>query len=363
MSKRDVIVVGAGPAGLTVAKYCAVQGLDVLVVERKKSVGSVVRCGEYVASNEEILKMFPRCTNLDELFHSIDRCVLREFNEIMVYSPSSRKYVVPFSGMMIDRMKFERNLAEEAQGKGAGIVLGTRVKSVRDGDVMTSKESLPARVVVGADGPLSRVATSVGLPHPARLYKGVTTFAEGPFPDEIALYFSQVSPGGYAWIFPRNGKANVGLGVWDKFHGNISHLLKSWLRGKGLEWGTIHGKLVPASGPVSPTQRGNALIVGDAAGHVIPTTGGGIQTSMLCAREAAKSVVQHISSDAPLENYEAACRRIVWESLRTGVKIKRLADRMLWSDTLTSFSMRILGVKGIGRAIRCHRLFRSQKVE
>jgi len=144
------------------------------------------------------------------------------------------------------------------------------------------------------------------------------TFVEGSFPNDVTMFFGQLSPGGYAWIFPKNGNANVGLGVSDRYKGTLSHLLKSWLRKKGLAWGAIRGKLVPASGPVFPAQRGNILIVGDAAGHVIPTTGGGIQTSMICAREAAQSIVEYLSSDAPLESYEAACRRIVWEPLRMG---------------------------------------------
>jgi len=186
---------------------------------------------------------------------------------------------------------------------------------------------------------------------------------EGDNPDEAALYFGRLSPGAYAWIFPKNGTANAGLGVWERFDGSLSGLLRSWLRGMGLTWQAIHGKLVPATGPVSPTQKGNVLIVGDAAGHVIPTTGGGIQTAMICAREAAKAISAHLSTSAPLEDYEAASRRIVWERLRMGVRIKDLADRVFWSDPLTAMAMRVLGTRGIGRVLRCQPLFWPEKTQ
>ncbi|MFQ6128006.1 MAG: geranylgeranyl reductase family protein [Thermoplasmata archaeon] len=359
MSKRDVIVVGAGLAGLTVARYCAEYGLDVLVIEKKKSIGSAVRCGEYLASDDEIMEMFPQCYDLGDLFQCLSGCVRREFENISVYSPKGKRYVVPFQGIMIDREEFEKNLAAQAERNGAELLLDTMAKSVRGEDVITSKGSLSARIIVGADGPLSRVASSVGLPRPPQLYRAVTTYVEGSYRDEIALFFGQLSPGGYAWIFPKVGKANAGLGVWDKYDGSTSDLLKSWLRTMGLRFGAIRRKLLPASGPAHRLQRGNVLIVGDSAGHVIPTTGGGIQTSMICAREAAKSIAECLSSGVLLEAYESACKRIVWGPLRMGLKIKRLADKVLWSDLLTTMAMRFLGIKGIGRAIRCQHLFRS----
>lgn len=361
--KRDVIVVGAGPAGLTVARYCAAYGLDVVVLERKESVGSVVRCGEYLASNEEILEMFPRAYELEDLHRSVEGCVQREFDTFSVHSPKGRTYIVPFEGMTIDRPQFEKNLAAAAERKGAEILLDTHARSVSGEEVVTSKGTVRGRVVVGADGPSSRIARGVGLPRPAQLYRAVTTFVEGDIPDEAALYFGRLSPGAYAWIFPKNGTANAGLGVWERFDGSLSGLLRSWLRGMGLTWQAIHGKLVPATGPVSPTQKGNVLIVGDAAGHVIPTTGGGMQTAMICAREAAKAIDRHLSTGAPLEDYEAASRRIVWERLRMGVRIKNLADRVFWSDPLTDMAMRVLGTKGIGRVLRCQRLFWPEKIQ
>lgn len=360
--KRDVIVVGAGPAGLTVARYCAAYGLDVVVIERKESLGSVVRCGEYLASNEEILEMFPRAYDLEELHRSVEGCVRREFDTFSIHSPKGRRYIVPFKGMTIDRPEFERNLAAAAERKGAEILLDTHARSVSGEEVVTSKGAVRGRIVVGADGPSSRVARGVGLPRPAQLYRAVTTFVGGRIPEDAALYFGRLSPGAYAWIFPKNGTANAGLGVWERFDGSLSDLLRSWLRGMGVTWQAIRGKLVPATGPVSPTQRRNVLIVGDAAGHVIPTTGGGVQTAMICAREAAKAIDRHLSTSAPLEDYEAASRRIVWERLRMGVRIKNLADKVFWSDPLTAMAMRVLGTKGIGRVLRCQRLFRSERV-
>ncbi|MCJ2562609.1 MAG: hypothetical protein LN417_00785, partial [Candidatus Thermoplasmatota archaeon] len=90
--------------------------------------------------------------------------------------------------------------------------------------------------------------------------------------------------------------------------------------------------------------------------------GGGMQTAMICAREAAKAINAHLTAGAPLAEYETASRRIVWERLRMGVGIKGLADKVFWSDSLTAMAMRVLGTKGIGRVLRCQRLFWPQRV-
>jgi digeranylgeranylglycerophospholipid reductase len=304
--------------------------------------------------------MFPRAYELEDLHHSVKGCVQREFETFAVHSPKGRKYVVPFKGMTIDRPAFERNLAGAAEEAGAEILLNTRARSVSGHDVLTTKGTTSGAVIVAADGPASCISRSVGLPRPTQLYRAVTTHVEGPVPDETTLYFGRLSPGAYAWIFPKNGPANAGLGVWERFSGNLSDLLRSWLRGMGFEWGKIRGKLVPATGPVSPMQRGNVLAVGDAAGHVIPTTGGGMQTSMICAREAAKAIDAHLSEGKPLTEYESTSRQIVWDALRTGVRIKNMADKVFWNDSLTAMAMRVLGTKGIGRVLRCQQLFGSQ---
>ncbi|MFQ5911548.1 MAG: NAD(P)/FAD-dependent oxidoreductase, partial [Thermoplasmata archaeon] len=191
--KRDVIVVGAGPAGLTVARYCAAYGLDVLVVERKRSIGSVVRCGEYLASNEEILEMFPQGYDLEDLHRCVNGSVQREFESILAYSPTGRRYVVPFKGMMMNRTEFERNLVTTAENEGAELLLDTSATSVQGGEVMTSAGPVQGRIVVGADGPVSCVAASIGLPRPAELYRAITTFVEGPYPNDVVLFFGQIS--------------------------------------------------------------------------------------------------------------------------------------------------------------------------
>ena len=61
-TKVDVLVVGSGPAGSTAAKYAAMSGASVMMIERRPQVGVPVRCGEYMPANSEIVDMFPNCS-------------------------------------------------------------------------------------------------------------------------------------------------------------------------------------------------------------------------------------------------------------------------------------------------------------
>ena len=53
----DAIIIGGGPAGSTVARYAAEGGAKVLVIDRRKKIGTPLQCGELVPTNEELNRL------------------------------------------------------------------------------------------------------------------------------------------------------------------------------------------------------------------------------------------------------------------------------------------------------------------
>jgi digeranylgeranylglycerophospholipid reductase len=118
------------------------------------------------------------------------------------------------TGCTVSRRAFDKALAYRAEGEGAELRHPVGVTEVRDDEVrFAGGTSVGAKVVVGADGPISTVGRSVGFRPTRTMFRMITATVDGPLDDGIDLHFGHAAPGGYAWRFPRATDANVGLGV------------------------------------------------------------------------------------------------------------------------------------------------------
>jgi digeranylgeranylglycerophospholipid reductase len=350
----DIVVIGAGPAGCTAAEHAALRGAEVLVVERKEEIGIPVACGEFLPSIDEIKSIFPRAGDVDLLFDVPANLVSLKTDRLRLYSPGLRLFEIPFVGYTIDRDRFDKHLASKADKAGARIITGCSFLSLEDEGVITSLGKVRAKVVIGADGPMSRVASSLGLPANKSLYPAVTARAKGDFEPIPEMYFGNVAPGGYAWIIPKRGGANVGAGVSPRFaKGRISDYLKRFVERKGLDIDSPVGKFVPMSGPVAKTTAKRGLIVGDAAGHVMAVNGGGIPIAIICGRLAGETAAGNVTKGRSLEMYERMWRDQVEKPLRTAVRTEALASLCFGSQWRLGAAMRALGRRRMGRIIRC----------
>src|SRR2546427_514004 len=129
------------------------------------------------------------------------------------------------------------------------------------------------------------VTKSVGLEWPVSA-PAMSATAEGDFSDATDMFFGNLAPGGYAWIIPKAGCANVGLGTWERFRGNLRDLFNKFVAARGLQPGKATGGFVPVLGPPSRTVKENVMLVGDAAGMVMATNGGGNNVAMIAGRYA-----------------------------------------------------------------------------
>jgi digeranylgeranylglycerophospholipid reductase len=322
-------------------------------------VGLPVACGEFMPLLDEVQAILPKAPNLGPLFDLPSSLMSRQMDLFRIISPSDRHFDVPFRGYTTDRDRFDQHLAARARAAGVEIRTGAQVTAVSGNEVHTREGSYKAKVVVGADGPISKVAKGLGLPANEDLYPAVTSQARGDFEPVMEMYFGGVAPGAYAWVLPKRTGANVGVGVAPRFsQGRVGDFFQDFVRARKLEVnGRITGKYVPSNGPVSRTCTDTGLLVGDAAGHVMAVNGGGIPIAMICGRIAGRTIADHISRGVPLTDYEGRWREEVYRPLRTAVHTKMLASLFFGSSRRLEFSMRFLGPRRMGNILRCRPSF------
>jgi len=350
--------VGAGPAGSTTARYCAGKDIDVLLIDRRNEIGYPVQCGEFLPDAKEMYSMFPRTMDLEELFRLESSCVAGESDNIDIISPKGKVYRCDFVGRTLDRRIFDKHLVDLAVEAGARIQTKTSFLSMCGGIAKTTMGDIKAKVVVGADGPNSRTARQAGLRNPEKRYPAVTCQTTAKFEPTIKMYFGGLAPGGYAWVIPKRNGANVGMGCNPKLINERPRVLFDRFVAKlGIEQSDVTMGLVPQSGPLDRTVIGNTLLVGDAAGHVMPTNGGGIPLAMIAGRIAGQTVRAHIESGVSLMEYEKRWKAVLGKPLANSLWTKKLGDLFFPTDRRTEFAMAVLGKRGLARAIKCRKVF------
>ncbi|MDH7508898.1 MAG: geranylgeranyl reductase family protein [Methanomassiliicoccales archaeon] len=354
----DILVVGAGPAGSTAAEHAALHGADVLLIERKKEIGIPFACGEFLPSIDEVKRIFPGARDIDTLFDIPRELISLETHRLRIYSPELRVYEFDFDGFTTYRDRFDQYLASKALKAGAKVLTGCTFISI-DGDrVVTNQCEVKAKLVIGADGPRSRVAKSLGLPKNRELCPAVTAQAVGNFEPVAEMYFGNIAPGGYAWILPKRGGANVGVGISPRFASKtVGEYFKEFIDWKQIDVGKPAGKYVPMGGPLHPNYNDKGLIVGDAAGHVMAVNGGGIPIALICGKIAGEVAAACVRSGESISRYGEECRRQVEKPLRIALRTKVLADLCWGSRRRLELAMRVLGKRRMANIIRCKRLF------
>jgi digeranylgeranylglycerophospholipid reductase len=353
----DVIVIGAGPAGSTTATYAARVGMKVLLLDKREHIGIPVRCGEYLPALNELRIMFPAVNDLDSLFQIVSTHYSRAMKGTHFYTPKKKVYKLDFKGFTVERQTFDLALAQQAQSAGAVLLTGATVTKVKGTSVLTDKGEFSGKVIVGADGPLSRVAECAGMRRPGRLAVAIRCDVEGDFGDVVQLYFGEAGPGGYAWIFPKKNSANIGLGIQTNMTGmSLTELLKRFLEAHGMtleQAREVTVKAIPISGQVTQLVKENVLLVGDAAGHVMPCNGGGLPVAMICGRIAGTTIAAHITHGVPLSAYEEECRQQVSNVLKRSLMLKKIADVCFHDKRLLEWSLRLVGARGMHQILRC----------
>jgi menaquinone-9 beta-reductase len=364
----DVIVVGAGPAGSTVATHLARAGLDVLVLEKAEFPREKV-CGDGITPRGVKQLVDLGVDTRPEAGWRSNRGLRVVGGGVSVELDWPELAGWPAHGLVRTRRDFDDMLAGHARAAGARIEHGVSVSGAstdeRTGRVVgvtarrgPDKETVgyTAPLVVACDGVGARTALSVGRSRREDRPLGVAVrrYYTSPRHDDeylethLGLHGGRgVDPhllGGYGWIFGMgDGTVNVGLGVLSSDGPKQDHraMLRSWLAGLPEEWGLHEDN---ATGPVggaglpmglgrTPVYRDGLLLAGDAGGMVNPFSGEGIAYALQSGAMAAEHVAQALARPAgpgrerALAAYPAAVARELGGYYRIGNRAARAIGR------------------------------------
>lgn len=342
MFKReyDIVVVGAGPAGTVAARFAAMQGVDVLVLEKDRDVGYPVRCAEAISKRNVVPFIEPN-----------DKWIAAKINKYAFVSPNGEEVVIEFdevNGYVLERRIFDYELGRLASEAGAqiqtrvyvnGLILeGEKVCGVK-AEYQGKQIEIRSKIVIGADGVESRVGRWAGIKTHID-YRDMescfqVTVANVDNVDPGTLYFylgTNYAPGGYFWVFPKGDKlANIGLGISggdNKKRSALSFLndnMKKFFPDASVLTQIAGG--VPCALTLERISGDGIMLVGDAARQVNPLTGGGIGSGMIGGRVAGEIAGEAIRKNnlQLLDNYHNAWMKergkshLIFDKLKEGI--------------------------------------------
>lgn len=335
------------------ARSLADCGHDVLLLEEHASIGAPVHCTGLMGVDAFSEFDLPRDVILGEAVSA--RFWGAAGRSVAATSEKLRPVI-------IDRGSFDQQLADRAETAGAEIRRGWRAETVSVGEaavtigVGTDRPRIRARACVLACGASYRFHRALGLGLPDLFLQSAQL--ETPFParPEIEVRFGrEVAPSGFAWLVPvaraTVPHARIGLMTATKVRHRFSALLTQLCTTAGIDPSNIPAprlKMLPL-GPVSRTYGDRVLAVGDAAGLVKPTTGGGIHYSLLSGTLAAKTLHDGLGRDrlsaGHLAHYERRWRRRLGQEIRVGLAFRKLAARL--SDDSIDEIIELARVNGV----------------
>jgi geranylgeranyl reductase family protein len=320
----ELLVVGLGPAGASAARVAAELGVQVLAVERREVIGLPVQCAEYIPLT---IARHARGSGIRQ----------QAVGSMKSWLDRSESVQTEVPGLMIDRGRFDQSLAEAAQRAGAELATATRLLGLdpENRRATLSRRGREYRVsydyLVAADGPRSRVARALGLPGLEAIYGYQYRLPLlRPMP-HTEVWHDGRFPGGYAWLFPRGGEVNLGVGGDGDQVARLRSGLEA-LRGELVRAGRVGERVLSATGgpiPVAglraPLVVGRHLFVGDAAGFCHPITGAGIASAVDSGCAAGEAIARHrlAGEEQALQEYQTEMRERYGASLRHAVERRR----------------------------------------
>ena len=293
----DLLVVGLGPAGSSAATVAAERGLTVFALDRRERAGDPVQCAEFV----------PAMVAQD--VEDIARVSLQPIRGMATFVENQTPDLTTcFHGKMIDRRAFDAALVAKAQAAGADCRFGTCLQSLRqDGRArLNDGTTIRARIIIGADGPRSRVGRAIGQVN-TRLVetRQITVPLLSPH-SATDIFLSAAVPGGYAWLFPKGDMANLGLGVDPSWRKALKPQLEELHRRLAAE-GRVGAEVLGQTGGAIPVggilamigflEAIPVLLAGDAAGLTNPVTGAGISAAVISGTLAGRAASLWLDGD------------------------------------------------------------------
>lgn len=342
---QDVVIIGGGPAGLYAGARLAAAGFRITLLEEHPAAGRPVHCTGVLAAEA-----------FDE-FKLSRRSLLNELTTARFWSPAGHDITYGsgrVEAVVIDRHTFDQDLCETALSAGVSVEQGARATGVQiDGQGVTVKTlagEIRARVAVLACGANYALHRQVGLGMPRMFLHTAQMELPTSQLGDVELHFgSEIAPKGFGWVVPviRPQQLCARVGVMCEsdapryFNRLVSRVSERWAIDRG-DIDRPRQKILPLA-PLSRTYGDRLLAIGDAAGLVKPTTGGGIYYSLVSAGLAADVLADALSrgdlSADGLARYEHGWREKLSAEFQAQLKLRLVAHRMTDGDIEQLFEL------------------------
>jgi geranylgeranyl reductase family protein len=307
----EVVIVGAGTAGLITARALASNGINVTVYDGKKTIteGTEKASGVISINGLNDLGIDYKQAIINDLWGAV-LCAGAENLKVKSKTPIAH---------VVDRGKLITLIYKSAIKAGAKVKLGRRIPKEK-------MREIDCDVLVGADGAISNVASAFNFPEiPEYVLTYKAEYTNTPKIEDkslVELFFQKEAQRLFGWAIPYGeDMLETGIGITRKAKITSTEAYRSFFekslaeRLKNAKMVSGHASLIPLQ-PRRKTAINNTILVGDAAGQVKATTGGGIVFGSLCATVASEAITNHIKHGKELSLYETTWRRRYGKELK-----------------------------------------------
>jgi geranylgeranyl reductase family protein len=344
----DVAIVGGGPGGMAAARSLAAGGWSVAVFEEHPQIGSPVHCTGVLAAD-----VIPSLNLPSE-------AILNALSTVRFVAPAGHSFdytTATTEAVVIDRAVFDEALGQRAALAGAEIARGRRVNAIEpvdrgvrltlgDGDVVL------ARSLILACGANYTFQKRLGLGMPSTFLQSAQLELPVERLGDVEIHFgSEIAPKGFAWTVPVKRTSGTFARIGVMAESDPGEYFSRMLARVRDRWGLPDSGSTPPRrrmlplGSVKRTYAERVLAIGDAAGLVKPTTGGGIYYSVVSGEIAAEVLASRLAVDdlsaGAMREYELRWRERFQPEFSAQLALRFVAQRMRDTDIDALFTLAI----------------------